>query len=168
MIRWRLFVISERLTRKRASAFWQASWHPNPTLEGSRYPSHWICCHARHLICALNDLLPAWLWFCFYQNIPKCPLTCFQERKGYRQQKNVKEIIYVTPIKLLWFGHCYDALHMERDNGLNVHSTRKQIKCRCMGEQIRSMQWPLGRPCQPHLQGFIVTTILIQSNGCTP
>ena len=30
------------------------------------------------------------------------------------------------------------------------------------------ISWPLGRPCQPHLQGFIVTTILIQSNDCTP
>ena len=34
--------------------------------------------------------------------------------------------------------------------------------------QIRAIQWPLGRPCQPHLHGFIATTILIQWNGCTP
>ena len=57
------------------------------------------------------------------------------------------------------------------------HGTRQWLECPqytgtnhmpCMGEQIRSMQWPLGRPCQPHLQGFIATTILIQSNDYTP
>ena len=33
---------------------------------------------------------------------------------------------------------------------------------------IRSTQRPLGRPCQPHTQGFIATTILIQLGGCAP
>lgn len=78
--------------------------------------------------------------FSFTRVFQNRPMTCSQERKGFRQWENVKEIIYVLSIELLRFGHCYDALHMERDNGLNVHSTRKQIKCRCMGEQIRSMQ----------------------------
>ena len=47
---------------------------------------------------------------------------------------------YVDMSVWLFAGKQYNRLHMERDNGLNVHSTCEQIICRCMGEQIRSMQ----------------------------
>lgn len=63
-------------------------------------------------------------------------MTCFQERKGFRQRENVKEIIYVLSIELLRFGHCYDALHMGRDNGLNVKTTQEQIYPRSTREYI--------------------------------
>ena len=95
-------------------------------------------------------------------------------KKGFRETANFGKSlgiplfpgIFRTFLLISW-QKTY-RLHMGRDNNVNVRSTWEQIICRCMGEQIRSMQWPLGRPCQPHLQGFIATTILIQWNGCTP
>lgn len=54
--------------------------------------------------------------FSFTRVFQNRPMTCSQERKGFRQRENVKEIIYVLSIELLRFGHCYDALHMARYN----------------------------------------------------
>ena len=89
-------------------------WQQNSSLHTSRYSSHWIRCQLRILsVHSVINYLRSYK-FSFTRVFQTRPMTCFQERKGFRQRENVKEIIYVLSIELLRFGHCYDALHMAR------------------------------------------------------
>ena len=69
-------------------------------------------------------------------------------KKGFQETAKCGkslEIPYFKPISVLFYlfrdKKTYH-LHMGRDNGLNVHSTREQIIPLCMREHIRSMHHP--------------------------